>query len=792
MKAKILKVSASVIFALCVVLLIGALLVWLYSSNNLDTNGDEQLFEKSRAFNSTVFYVNGDPYAEEYIPARLELVGSLKKVFYPLEEISPYLKDGFVAVEDNDFYTHSGVDILRTLRAAADYFFKDGKPYGASTITQQVIKNISGDNEVSLKRKFSEILRARRIEKRYTKEDILEVYLNVIPMSANMYGVGIASRTYFGKEPSELSAEEAATLIGITNAPTAYSPYSNPEACLKKRNVILRVMHEHKIIDDAEYERARNSSLEVIPREKSGAKYDSWFTETVISEASSDLAKKYNLSESAARLMLLRGGYSVYTTMDSNVQTALEDFFENEANLPKETSQGLNYAMTVVDSRNGNLLGIIGRIGDKSANRLLNHAIVPHTPASVLKPLALYAPLIDKGEINWATVFDDVPQSFKETDEGLVGYPRNSPGIYDGLLTVKEALRFSKNTVAVRLCNMRGVRSVFDTLSKTYGFDTLVENEVDKNGRALTDMAVSPLALGQLTRGVSLLKLTESYCAFAADGKLRKARSYTKILGFDGELVIDNSSSEKTVMKPESARIMNKLLSCVTEDGTAKSITLKNMVDTAGKTGTSSGNRDKLFIGYTPYYTAGIWCGYDNGGTSVSGASPSHLEIWDKIMIKVHEMRFEREGEIVGFSDEGLLYLPYCRDSGKLYTDNCVYDVRGERLEYGYFTAYNRPSGECDRHIKIPYDAESKGVANRNCPRENLVYTSLLKIPERSFPVEVYITDAEYVYRDVGAYDRFSDNPEAPYFYYSIPEGEYVGVSGKKKQFNSGCHTHAR
>jgi len=789
-KAKVLKVSAAIIAAVSAVLFIGILFIWIYSANNLDTEGDERLFEKSRDFSSTVFYKNADPYGEEYIPTEAQLSGSLKKVFYPLGEISPYIKEGFIAVEDNDFYTHSGIDIKRTVGAAANYLFGKGKVYGASTITQQVVKNISGDNEPTLKRKFTEILRAKRIEKRYDKADILEVYLNVIPMGGNMYGIGIASRTYFGKEPSELLPEEAATLIGVTNAPSLYSPYSNPDACLKKRNIVLRVMYEHNIISESEYERANATALSVVSKENIDGKYDSWFTETVISEASSDLAKKYNLSVGAARLMLLGGGYSVYTTMDSEIQDTLEEFFENESNLPSEIQNGLEYAMTVVDSRNGNLLGIIGRIGEKNGNRLLNHATIPHTPASVLKPLALYAPMIDSRDINWATVFDDVPQSFKETKDGLVEYPRNSPAVYDGLITVKDALKYSKNTIAVKLCNMRGARGVFNTLKNAYGFDTLVEGEVSDNGRELTDVALSPMALGQLTRGVSLLKLTESYAAFAADGRLHKTRSYIAILNSDGECVIENKPAEKVIMKPETARIMNQLLSGVVQEGTAKSITLKNIVDTAGKTGTSSGNRDKLFIGYTPYYTSGIWCGYDSGTASVSGVSPSHLQIWDSVMSKIHERRLTGEEERLGFSTEGLIRLPYCKDSGKIYTDNCIYDVRGDRLEYGYFTFDNRPSGECDRHVKVLYDAEEKAVANSFCPRENLVFVSLLKITERSFPREVFISDAEYVYRDVGAYDAWPEDSSLPYFYYTIPDGEYVGVSGKRKQFNSGCYLH--
>ena len=782
-KNKILLVSAAIISVIATFLLLAVIIISVYSSK---FSSDTELFEKSRKWNSTVFYANAAPYSEEYIPVESELSGSIKKAFYSLDEISPYLKDGFIAVEDRIFYKHSGVDLGRTLRAAVNYVCRTKKLYGASTITQQVIKNISGDSDVTLGRKFSEILRALRIEKRYSKDDIMEVYLNVIPMSENMYGVGIASRYYFGKEPSELTPAEAATLIGITNAPSAYNPYSNPEACKRKRDVVLSVMYSEGVINEGEYKSALLEELSVIHKEQWEDRYDSWFVETVIDEASRDFAKEYGLSEAAARIMLLGGGYSVYTTMDESVQSALEDYFENEDNFSSEIKNGLNYAMTVVDSKTGNLLGIVGRVGKKQGNRLLNHATVPHTPASTLKPLGLYAPLIDEGKINWATVFDDVPVSFGESGGEYKEYPRNSPNVYDGLTTVKDAVRLSKNTVAVRLCELRTPERVFETLTDTFGFDTLVRSDKTADGRTLTDIATSPMAL----RGVSLLKLTESYTVFPAEGVLRPARSYIAVLDSDGNTVLENKSEETRVFKTETARIMNFLLSGVTEDGTAGKITLKNTVDTAGKTGTSGNNKDKMFIGYTPYYTAGIWCGYESGGVSVASLSPSHLEIWDNIMKEIHEKRLATESAPESFSDEGLIYLPYCKDSGAAYTDSCVYDPRGTRLEYGYFTADNRPRGECTRHIKCLYDTETKAIAHSGCPRENLITVSLINIPDRSFPKEIYVTDAEYVYRNISGYDERPIDYTLPYFYYTLPEDEYAGISKRKKQFNSNCYIH--
>lgn len=762
-------------------LIFGLLVVFVYKGINFEA--DEKLFEGAKSFNSTCFYANGALGSDEYLPIKIECSGSMRKVFYSSDEITDYLKEGFVAVEDKIFYQHKGFDLKRSILAAVNYITKKQKVFGASTITQQVVKNISGDNQPSIKRKIGEIIRAIHIERGYSKEEILEVYLNVVPMSENIYGVGAASRAYFGKEPSELLPEEAATLIGITNATTAYNPYINPDSCLKKRNVVLSVMHNDGVIDDIEYERALSSPLNVISRENREDLYDSWFVELVTDDVARDFAQKYEISTNAARMMLLGGGYSVYTTMNQRVQKVLEDYFENKSNFPSEISQGLNCSMVITDSHTGDLAAVVGRVGKKEGNRLLNHALIPHTPGSALKPIALYAPLIDAGEINWATVIDDVPQSFSKSDDGYKEYPRNSPDVYDGLTTVKDGIRLSKNTLAIYLCNMLGAKRVYKSLASNFNFDFLVE----KDG-AMTDIAVAPMALGQLTRGVSLLSLTEAYSLFPGDGKMREVRSYLFVKDHKGIEVLKNKKVERQIFKPTTARIMTQMLMSVTENGTAEKITLKSKLETAGKTGTSGGNKDKIFVGYTPYYTAGIWCGYDDS-RGVYSLSKSHLEIWDQVMTKVHDELIDTVNK-EKFSTEGLVYLPYCRDSGEKFSEVCVYDPRGIRREYGYFTEDNCPGKECSRHVLVKYDSETKAVACEKCPSENIVMVSLIKADGRAFPKEVIITDAEYVYRDVYAYTKRPIDYALPYFYNEIPDGTFVGRSKGKKQFNSNCYIH--
>ena len=772
-----IKVVAKWLFIISLVVFLGFTLLVIFIYSRINFEGDERLFDSSRGFGSTTFYAEDNG---EWIS--VETIGNIRKNCYSLDEISTYLKEGIVAVEDKIFYKHKGVDIKRTLMAGVNYFTKKRKTFGASTITQQVVKNISGDNQPSLKRKLEEIIRAIHIERNYTKNEILEVYLNVIPMGDNIYGVGAASRAYFGCEPNELSAEQAATLIGITNAPTAYSPYLNPRACRRKRDIVLSVMMNDGVISGDQYTISKETELNVIPREKRQDIIDSWFVETVIDDVCIDISKKYEISTNAARIMLLGGGYKVYTTMNIDVQKILEEYFYNRDNFPSEIADGLNYAIVVTDSDSGSLAGIIGRAGEKRGNRLLNHALVPHTPGSALKPIALYAPLIDEGKINWATVFDDVPTGFSSNENGYREYPKNSPDVYDGLTTVKDAICNSKNTVAIRLCDIMGPRKVFDLLKNQFGMETLVERE-----GSITDVATAPMALGQLSRGISLRKLTEAYSVFTGEGVLREANSYTRVVDYKGEIVCEKKPEIKSVFKATTAGILNQMLMSVTEEGTASRITLKNKVNTAGKTGTSGGNKDKIFVGYTPYFTAGIWCGYDKGDKAIVN-SKSHLDIWDDIMLSLHNdsiLSEERE-----FSTEGLQFLSYCKDSGREYSENCIYDPRGERGEYGYFTVDNMPNGSCDRHILCYYDTETKGIATAHCPAQNLALVSLIRVNDRNFPKEITVTDAEFVYRDIDGYTPRPIDYSLPYFYYTIPDGVFVGRSKGKKQFNSGCYIH--
>ena len=788
----IVKIGALVIIvSLIILILFGALSI--YVNSNIDFSLDEKLFLSNRSGNLTKFYYDASYGEGEYTPKELcsiKPVGD-KKVWYSYGDIGENIKNAYICAEDRRFFKHSGVDYKRTFFAMVNYVFHMKSKFGGSTITQQVIKNISGDDKPTLSRKLKEIIRATHIEFSHSKEEIFELYLNIVPMGEGIAGVGLASQHYFGKTPDVLTLAEAATLVGITNAPARYNPHINPEACLKKRNNVLYSMLECGMISENEYEAESSTPLFVLEKSNDYNHINSWFIETVCDDLCNDLAIQNGISDAAARLLIMNGGLSVYTTQNPLIQGELERYFEDVSNFPDALKDGLDYSMVICDSKNGNLLGIVGGAGKKCANRLINNAQALHTPASTLKPLALYAPLLDSGRISWSTVFDDVPISFNKSKDGeYIYYPHNYPDVYDGLTTVSDAIRISKNTVALRLYNMLGKRNIFENLINDFGFDSLVEKKILKNGKVLTDIAESPLALGQLTYGISLRKLTEAYTVFPSEGELSSARSYVAVYDSCGKCLIENQAKTKRVYSVETSRIMNQLLMLVTESGTAKKITLKHTVDTAGKTGTSAGDKDRLFVGYTPYYTAGIWCGYTNQNKGVGNQNISHIEIWDRVMKSIHESTLSEYDNVKSFSTEGLELLPYCRDSGKIYTEKCEFDPRGDRIDFGYFSKNNNPKDFCDKHIICLYDKETNALACPDCPTENLEIISLLDISDRSFPIEVYVTDAEYVWRKISEDMKLGDSFDIPYFEYSLDLGEFVGKSKGKKQFNSYCYLH--
>ncbi len=618
---------------------------------------DDELFNSAKDNSATVYYAVdtlGTPYE-----IWTDISGGSDE-WCSIDDASEYLKLGFLAAEDREYYKHHGINLKRTSLALLNQVFHFKPAFGASTITQQVIKNISGDNERNLRRKSLEIFRAMRLEGVHSKDEIFELYLNIVPMSHNVYGVAGASELYFGKEPSDLTLAEAATIVGVTNSPARYNPLAHPKASKEKRNKVLYAMYSCGFIDEVEYSEAIEEPLSVTGVPANRLFIGSWFIETAREDILRDLMEKHSVTYQGAKMLL--HGASVTLTVDEEIQKILEDCFSNSENLSSSCELGLNYSMAVTDNRTGDLVGVIGRAGKKEGNYLLNLATAPITPASALKPIALYAPLIDSGTVSPSTLFPDLPLYYKETEGRISAYPKNSPDIYDGDITLADALHRSKNTVAIQLYEMLGKEKIYDILKVNYGFENLSER--DKN--------ISPLALGQLTGGVSIRKLTEAYGVFPTGGIKKSARSYITVFSKGGKLLLENEQSEKRIMRSDTAMIMTGLLSGVIQRGTASRITLGEIVDTAGKTGTSGGDLDRIFVGFTPYYTAGIWCGYADGSTSIGKNTPSHLEIWDGVMKKIHEgVALKGDDDIKSFTYPGLYEVKISSVTGERYCELC-------------------------------------------------------------------------------------------------------------------------
>ena len=654
----------------------------------LDPEEDVALLDQLSSIGTTRLYL---PDGEEYE----KIYAAENRIWCSSKEIPDVVRNALISIEDKRFYRHHGVDWLRTGKAFANYVFRFDEPFGGSTVTQQLVKNVSGENDVKSERKIREILRALRLEKRFSKDEILTFYLNVIPLANRCYGIGAASSFYFGKTPSELTAAEAATLAAITNAPARYDPLRYPERNRERRDLILTKMEELGYLTEEEADAARAETVAFkAERGDAGTRIVSWYTEAVLSDVIRDLCEKKGLSEGAATALVYSGGLEINICCDETVQRTAERVCR------EADPGGGNLAVWVLDPESGAVLAAVGGAGEKKVNRGLHYATdALRPPGSSLKPLSVYAPALRAGLINWATVFEDLPL---RTVDGE-GWPRNANGVYDGRIGVHEAIARSKNTVAVAVLERLGERTSFDFLKNECGLSTLIDEERDANGRRFSDLSEAPLALGQLTRGVTLRELTDAYSIFAGQGERIRGITYQTVRNRAGEILLSNTVERRRVLSRQDAAIMTGMLSEVVENGTARTLTLPSVVPTAGKTGTTSGSRDRWFIGYTPSLLCGVLSTSD--GSTANGTPRSPLPVWDTVMKAAHASFLDGTDEPQTFPiPSGVLTLPFCLDSGELPGELCALDLRGERIGYGLFTPDNRPFEECRLHKPILYD----------------------------------------------------------------------------------------
>ena len=689
---------------------------------------------------STELY-NQDPDTGEWVMYQTLYLNSENRIWTDLEDIPKYLQEAAIAIEDKRFEKHHGVDWKGTTRAIVYTLF--GKNVqGGSTITQQLVKNVTGDNEVTVKRKITEIYRALELEKRYEKDEILEAYLNEVFFGQSCYGVVTASRMYFNKDVSDLTLAECASLMGITNNPSMYDPTLSSwtrENNRERQLTILGAMLEQGKISQEEYDEAKAEDIvfsngftisgkyvgsddTVTDQEPEEPTTDdtespadeeepaikgrySWFTEAMIGDVADALVEKYGITDKVrdngttytayeqAWDMVHGKGYKIYTTQNPKYQKIAEDVCYDLSNIPytssytnsagEQVEDQLQIALTIVDPTNGYVVAMIGGAGEKQADRVWNWAVNARQCGSAIKPVSTYAPALDDGTINGASVIDDYPMLLN----GDV-WPRNANWRYQGLTALHTAIAQSLNTCAVRTNLAYGVDRSYEFLVNKLGFENLTYTDSQQVGN---------MALGGFEKGVTTEEMAAAYAAFVNEGVYTKPRTFVRVEDANGNVILENEAQSSVAMKNTTAAIINHLLQEAALNGTGYEAQFSGM-HIAGKTGSTNSNKDRYFVGYTPYYSCAVWAGYEHNQRIVASGNPCSA-IFRKVMSAIHEELPDKDF----FSCAGLTSVAVCADSGMLASENCALDVRGSRVYTALVAADNAPTSVCTMHTAPSY-----------------------------------------------------------------------------------------
>ncbi len=692
----------SLLLGVCFLLGLGAVSFLIPYSN---AKMDMSLVRIYQANEPSVFYA----YAPEnragrdgdcHVAPKSALVDSDACIYTAYGDMPSDLINAFVAIEDKRFWQHDGVDLLRTGRAGLAYL-RGNATFGGSTITQQLVKNLTGKDEHSLDRKLNEIFTAFDLEKQLSKTEILEAYLNVINLAEGCYGVGAAAKRYFSKSVTELSLAECATIAAITKNPSGYDPILCPENNLLRRNIILREMEKQGYITETERDEAIQSPLGLNPTERSvNDPVTSWYIDMVIRDVIRDLQEKYGYSYDKAAVMIYKGGLTIETAMDESLQRILEAYYAKEDHFPQGEYGRPQSACILIDPYTGDILAVAGAVGEKNANRIQNYAVDTRRPAgSCIKPLSVYAPALERGLITWASILEDEPLLQKDGKP----WPSNADGIYRGRVSAGKALAHSINTVSVRILNDVGCEQSFAFLHDRLGLESLVS---PTENTAHHDATVSSLALGQQSRGLSVRELTAAYSVFI-DGIYRAPISYHRVLDSDGNVLLENPPFEQAdrVLSAENAALMTQMLCAVTQEGTAAPYMaeLKSLgIDAAGKTGTTQNNCDRWFVGYTPRMLAGVWMGYDYPIPMKGIRGNLCVSVWDELMAAFEKTYQGRPTQSVFESRDLLLEMKFCPLTGKRLNEFCEDPVYGVQSELGWFVRGTEPMDRCDLHEEPP------------------------------------------------------------------------------------------
>lgn len=739
-----------------------------------------------KGYKSTVYDSEGNKMQEL-------IASGTNRTMVTLDQIPKYVQQAFIAIEDERFYEHNGIDIQGILRAGVKFVTSGFRTtQGASTITQQLLKNNVFDfmSEEGIadkvERKIQEQYLAVKLEETMSKDEILQAYLNTINLGQNTLGIQAASERYFGKNVEELTLAEAAVLAGITKSPEGYNPIKNQTENAKRQKLVLGNMLEQNMISQEEYEAALAEDVyskikNVNENVQSNLKVNSYFTDAVVKSVLSDLKELKGYSDTQAYNMLYGGGLKIHTTLDPQIQQIMDEEIANPDNFPGNYKIGLEYAMTtvkpdgtttnyskqmmqkyfrektgkksydllfnseeeaqaaideyeatvieegdtvyrnidmtiqpqiamvVMDQYTGEIKGIIGGRGEKTANLTLNRTTdAIRQPGSTFKMVAVYAPAFDAAGMTLATTQYDGPYLYEEgSDHRLV---KNVVNTYKGWTSLRYGIEQSTNILAVKTYTENGSALGLTYLDK-FGFST-IQKEPDENGRNDYGPAV---ALGGLTNGVSDVELTAAYAAFANKGVYQEPIFYTKIEDMEGNVIIDKTKSRETheAVSEETAWLLTQAMKDVVTKGTGKAVNFGGMT-IAGKTGTTTDDKDVWFAGYTPYYTAGVWAGYDEPTKLAKNEKGYHKQLWKAVMSRIHkELGLENKDFE---KPDGIVTAQVCSESGKLAVPGlCDCDPRGNMVVTEYFAKGTVPTESCNIHVRAKICMDTGLLATDRC-----------------------------------------------------------------------------
>lgn len=711
-KLKVILISLLTIFIVGIAVTSGVIIAIIKSSPALDVDALLTLNQPSKLYNDDGAFMD-------------TLATNEKRSVISIKDMPDSLKNAFVSIEDERFYTHNGIDIKRITGALyIDILSKikrSNEIQGGSTITQQLIKNTVLTNKVTITRKVQEIYLAMKLEKSLSKDQILEAYLNTIFLGGQAYGVEAASQQYFNKKSADLTLIESAFIAGVNQSPSVYYPFStkskkNPSIYLNRTKTVLNSMYQNGYISSAQLSTAIkdiNDKKLVIQKPvttNDKMNYES-FTIPAINQVESDLKSQYNYTADQAEHLILNGDLKIYTTMDKTMQDNTQKILNSTNILGVHSTKNLivqpQAAAVIVDYHTGEVKTMIGGRGyqpPRSYNRADSNSFLRPT-GSAIKPLTVYGAAIDSKKETAATVIEDSP--VPASIGSIYGTPSNpynpvnSPNIYYGYVTLREAIMHSINVVAVKLEDKIGLSTGVEYGQK-FG---LTFDADDKSSMAA-------IALGQLHHGATPLTMAAAYGVFGNAGNYTTPRLYTKVVDRTGKIILSSTVKNSKVLTPQSAFIMYDLLKGpVSATGTGPQANFGNM-EVRGKTGTSSDMKNLWFCGLTPYYSASVWIGNDDSSTVNGVYSTTAASLWGSIMSSAHSNLPTKTLE----QPDGIVTASVCLDSGKIPTDLCAKDPRGSRVYTEMFTKGTIPTENCDIHTSIRVNKFTGKIASAYTP----------------------------------------------------------------------------